>query len=168
MGRYNGNGSPDSSFNNSGIVLDPDNGNNGDNTIFPHASALAVQPDGKILVAGYSIPPGQSRGSTIYRYNPNGSRDTSFDSDGKVFTNLDGDDEISSIAVQTDGKIVVAGKAQIGASYDFTVMRYNADGSLDTSFDGDGIATIDFVGGYDFVNGLAIQADGKIVSRWCE
>ncbi len=159
MHRFNANGSPDSSFDSDGVLVETDNNSSN----YPVVYTVAIQSDGKILAAGNSGPSGPGRDSTIYRYNPNGSRDTSFDGDGKVFTNFGGEDAISSIAIQTDGKIVVAGKAQIGSSYDFTVMRYNSDGSLDTSFDGDGIATIDFVGGYDYVNALAIQADGKIL-----
>jgi len=159
MDRYNANGSPDTTFDGDGVLVDTDNNSSN----YPVIYTVAVQPDGKILAAGNSGPSGSERASTIYRYNPNGGRDISFDGDGKVFTNLGGDDAITSMALQTDGKIVVAGKAQIGSSYDFTVMRYHPDGTPDTSFDGDGIATIDFVGGYDYVNALAIQADGKIL-----
>jgi uncharacterized delta-60 repeat protein len=151
--RYNSNGSLDTTF-------DGDGKRTEGGQLSSYLGAVAIQTDGKILVAGRSFFIGYR--STVFRYNPDGSRDNSFDGDGVVTTDLGGDDEISSMVIQSDGKIVIAGRAQ-GASYDFSVIRYNADGSLDTSFDGDGVATIDFVGGYDYVNAMALQADGKIV-----
>jgi len=151
--RYNPNGSLDTTFGVGGKRTES-------GQLSSYLAAVAIQTDGKILVAGRSFFIGYS--STVFRYNTDGSRDNSFDGDGKVTTDLGGDDEISSMVIQSDGKIVIAGRAE-GASYDFAAIRYNADGSLDTSFDGDGVATIDFVGGYDYVNAMALQADGKIV-----
>jgi uncharacterized delta-60 repeat protein len=156
--RYNPNGSLDSSFGNGGMLVDGDNGSNRGKPL-----TVVVQPDGKILAAGQGYNFGPGFGSTIYRYNADGTRDSTFDGDGRVFTDLGDRDELSSMALQADGKIVVAGRAENGSSYDFTVMRYNSNGSLDATFDGDGVVTIDFVGGYDYVNALALQADGKIV-----
>ncbi len=68
------------------------------------------------------------------------------------------------MAVESDGKIVVAGGASKNTSYsyDFALVRYNSDGSLDTSFDGDGIVRTDF-GSTERAYSVAIQADGKIV-----
>ena len=157
IARYNPDGSLDNSFDGDGKIVDAENGS------FPYIRALAIQPDGKIVAAGRSYEFGPGFASTVYRFNPDGSRDGSFDVDGKVRTDLGGDDEFTSISLQSDGKIVAAGKALNGTSYDFTVARYNSSGSPDTSFDGDGIATIDFVGGYDYVDAMAIQTDGKFV-----
>jgi uncharacterized delta-60 repeat protein len=158
MVRYNPNGSLDSSFGNGGLVVDGDNGSNRGKPL-----AVVVQPDGKILTAGQGFSFSLGYGSAIYRYNADGTRDNSFDGDGRVYIHFGNDDLLSSMALQPDGKIVVAGKAQIGSSYDFSVMRFNSNGSPDTSFDGDGVVTIDFVGGYDYVNAMSLQADGKIV-----
>ena len=96
-----------------------------------------------------------------------GALDPTFGGTGKVTTNFgSGDAQCQSVAVQSDGKIVVAGIAfnagAIGGG-DFAVVRYNLDGSLDTSFNGTGKVTTDFAGGYDYGQSVAIQSDGKIV-----
>ncbi len=76
------------------------------------------------------------------RYNTNGSLDTSFDGDGRVTTPIGASQDIAeSIVIQSDGKIVVAGRSSNGSNDDFAVVRYNSNGSLDTSFDGDGKQT---------------------------
>ena len=97
----------------------------------------------------------------LARYNPNGSLDTSFSGDGKQTTDFGGFDGANGVALQGDGKIVAVGVG--GASDDFALARYNPNGSLDTSFSGDGKQTTDF-GGSDQANGVALQGDGKIVA----
>jgi uncharacterized delta-60 repeat protein len=98
------------------------------------------------------------------RYNTDGSLDTSFDTDGKVTTAIGASyDFVSSIALQSDGKIVVAGYFVNGDNYDFALVRYNTDGSPDTSFSGDGIVTTAIGAGSDSVTSIALQSDGKIV-----
>ena len=94
-----------------------------------------------------------------------GDLDTSFDTDGVVTTAIGAsNDYVSSIALQSDGKIVVAGYTYNGSNYDFAVVRYNADGSLDTSFSGDGVVTTAISGAsVDVANSIALQGDGKIV-----
>lgn len=125
------------------------------------AISMALQSDGKIVVAGDSYT-GNDFDFAVARYNTNGTLDTSFSSDGKATTDFGGDDYGSSVAIQSDGKIVVSGYIDGGGAVDFAISRYNSDGSLDTSFSSDGKVLIDF-GRYDFGNALAIQADGKIV-----
>jgi len=126
--------------------------------------AVAIQSDGKIVVAGYSDN-GSGHDFALVRYNTDGSLDTSFDGDGRVTTNADstGYEPGNAIAIQSDGKIVVAGDFYNGSIYDFAVVRYNTDGSLDISFDGDGMVTTDINSSYDKSHAVAIQADGKIV-----
>jgi uncharacterized delta-60 repeat protein len=125
--------------------------------------AVAIQPDGKIVVAGRSNN-GSDYDFAVVRYNLDGSLDTSFDGDGIATTPVGtAMDEAYAIAIQSDGKIVVAGRARIGTGNDFAVVRYNSNGSLDTSFDGDGKVTSDFGGGQDEAYSLAIQTDGRIV-----
>ena len=97
---------------------------------------------------------------------PTAPRITSFGSGGIVRTDIRGDaDQAEAVAVQPDGKIVVGGLAAkvAGSLSDFALARYNADGSLDTSFGSGGIVTTDF-GGEDAAVALAVQADGKIVA----
>jgi uncharacterized delta-60 repeat protein len=117
--------------------------------------SVAVQADGKILVAGSS-----DGDFALARYNSDGSIDTSFSSDGKLVTDFAGsDDHGNSVTVQPDGKILVAGSSD----GDFALARYNSDGSLDTSFSYDGRDTTNFGGSDDGCNNVTMQADGKIL-----
>jgi uncharacterized delta-60 repeat protein len=128
------------------------------------AGSVAIQADGKILVTGTTVPPGAGADFALARYNSDGSLDTTFGTDGKVTTDFGSQDSAGSVAIQADGKIVVTGVSiQPGTGYDFALARYNTDGSLDTTFDGDGKVTTDFGFSYDYGMDLAIQADGKIV-----
>ncbi len=100
----------------------------------------------------------------LARYNPNGSLDTTFSGDGKQMTDVG--DVANGVALQGDGKIVAAGRGAGGGGYAFALARYNPNGSLDTSFSGDGKQTTDFgfpnqIGG---ARGVALQGDGKIVA----
>ena len=122
------------------------------------AGAVAIQSDGKIVVAGVS-----DGDVTLFRYNSNGALDSIFSGDGKVVTNVGDTSSASEIAIQSDGKIVVAGSSQLGDSR-ILLIRYNSNGSLDTTFSGDGIATIDVSEGEDRASAVAIQSDGKIVA----
>jgi uncharacterized delta-60 repeat protein len=99
----------------------------------------------------------------LVRYDTDGSLDTSFDSDGKVTTEVgSGNDEAYSVAIQPDGKIVAAGDST-GSNNDFALVRYNTDGSLDTNFGTGGKVTTE-VGTNDYAYSVAIQSDGKIVA----
>jgi uncharacterized delta-60 repeat protein len=157
LARYNTNGSLDTGFDTDG-KLTSDIG-----SIYSVARAVAIQSDGKIVTAGYASN-GSNSDFSVVRYNTDGSFDTGFDGDGKALIPIGSStDTAYSVAIQSDGKIVVAGQTYTGSSYDFAVARLNSDGSLDTSFDTDGKVTTDFFGYTDCANGLAIQADGKIV-----
>lgn len=130
---------------------------------------MAVQADGKIVTVGLSEPPeGGAADFALARYNPNGSLDTSFDGDGMVLTDVSGggEDIADGVAVQPDGKIVVVGRSMdpVSGGNRFTVVRYNANGSLDSSFDGDGIARTDFGAGVQEAYAVAVQANGAIVA----
>ena len=126
------------------------------------ATGVALQGDGKIVAVGHAgdFPDDDF---ALARYNPNGSLDTSFSDDGKRRTNFGGgDDAASGVALQSDGKIVAVGR-DCSAGCDFALARYNPNGSLDTSFGGDGKQTTSFGGGDDGAAGVALQGDGKIV-----
>jgi uncharacterized delta-60 repeat protein len=124
---------------------------------------VIVQPDGKIVAGGFART-GSSDDVALARYNPDGSPDTSFDSDGKVTTDIaGGNDRILALGVQSDGKIVAVGSSGWDKSW---MVRYGADGSLDTSFDEDGKVSLnlpDASGDVAYVEDLAVQEDGKIV-----
>jgi uncharacterized delta-60 repeat protein len=160
VARYNTDGSPDPSFGGgTGKVSTPVLNR------FDYGRAVVIQPDGKIIVAGAAQPTAGNQFALV-RYNPDGTLDTSFDTDGKVTTSFTGTalDGAKSLALQADGKIVAAGTIITGGATDFALARYNPDGSLDTSFDGDGRVTTPVLSSYDYANSVAIQPDGKIVA----
>jgi uncharacterized delta-60 repeat protein len=158
--RYQTNGSLDTGFGRSGRVTTKIG-------IQDAALAVALQPDGKIVAAGYANigPAGAlNLAFALVRYNANGSLDRSFDGDGKVVTDLTAYlDELTGVAIQPDGKIVAAGFINAGYSTDFAVARYNPNGSLDTSFGQGGIAQTDFFHGVDGGTEMVLLPDGKIV-----
>jgi uncharacterized delta-60 repeat protein len=126
------------------------------------ANAVALQPDGKIVVAGY-----HDGEFALARYNTGGSLDPTFDGDGRVTTSFGAGANADAWAVvlQADGKIVAAGPTSSGgANSDFALARYNADGALDTTFDGDGKVTTPVGTGSDEASALALQSDGKLVA----
>ncbi|WP_303722310.1 hypothetical protein [Malonomonas rubra] len=156
--RYNSDGSLDTSFNGTGIVT-TDIGS-GDNA---YSLALQPGPDGKILLAGYSYLNNYSQ-IALLRYNSDGSLDTSFNTTGFVTTDINGYyDYALSIALQDDGKILVGGYSDNGSKNDMALLRYNSDGSLDTSFNTTGIVTTNVGGLNDGAYSVAIQGDGNIL-----
>jgi uncharacterized delta-60 repeat protein len=91
--------------------------------------------------------------------------DRDFDGDGIVINQLgDRDDEAKALAIQADGKILVAGYTETDMGHDGVVIRYNTDGSLDNTFNGTGILIIDIGGGSNFFEAIALQEDGKIIA----
>jgi uncharacterized delta-60 repeat protein len=159
--RYNTDGSLDTSFSGDGIVTTDITGS------FDFASSIAIQSDGKIVVAGYAFKFG-FYDFAVVRYNTDGSLDTSFSGDGIVTTAIgDVDDLVTSVLLQSDGKIVAAGYTYDGATIDFAVVRYNTDGSLDTTFNAgviDGIVTTGIGASQAVAESIALQSDGKIVA----
>ena len=109
---------------------------------YADGNSVAAQRDGKIVVAGYADVGGVDRFALV-RYNSDGSLDTSFNSNGKVTTAVGtGTCKGEGVALQEDGKIVVVGHSfNAGGQSCFTVLRYGADGSLDTSFGDSGKVT---------------------------
>lgn len=164
--RYNANGSLDTDFGAGGIVMTPsiDVGTSGNSNDVPNA--IVIQSDNKIVAAGYSLS-GAAYVFSLVRYNSDGSLDTSFDVDGKVITQIGtSTDYAIAVAIQADDKIVSVGGSYLGGSYNFALVRYNVDGSLDTSFGVGGKVTTDLDAGFDFdiAESVAIQSDGKIVA----
>src|SRR5204862_1251894 len=134
--------------------------------------ALALQSDGKIVAAGrmgiFFYPADQRKGNVaLARYNPDGSPDATFGNGGTVVTDFGQGLESYAIAlmIQPDGKLVIAGES----SYEFLVARYNPNGTLDTTFSGDGHALANFSSNWDAANDAVLQTDGKIVLvGWAE
>jgi uncharacterized delta-60 repeat protein len=148
---------------------------------FDSGSQMAIQSDGKIIVAGVTPRPGGEGYYNILllRYNTNGSLDTSFDGDGIVTTQVgSGQLSVADVAIQGSDKIVIVGTADGTAQTitEFLAVRYNPNGSLDTTFDNDGIVQTNIGPSVDTARAVAIQTDGKIVvaggtyqagSYWC-
>ncbi|MEM7256082.1 MAG: LamG-like jellyroll fold domain-containing protein, partial [Pseudomonadota bacterium] len=124
-----------------------------------YAEGASIDADGRTLVIGRS-----DTGLAVSRFNEDGSLDTSFSSGGTLDTDfgLSGVEGID-IAIQPDGKIVVTGSFDNGTDRDFLVARLNEDGSTDTSFDADGLKTIDILGDDDSTPKVIVQTDGKLV-----
>jgi uncharacterized delta-60 repeat protein len=157
--RYNANGTLDTTFSEFGVATTAVG--LGDDEL----TCLALQADGKIVAAGYSdVGPSGYYDFALVRYNPDGTLDTTFDGDGKLTTSIGtGIDVLTSVALQADGKIVAAGYSRDGTNEDFALVRYNTNGTLDTTFDGDGKLTIPAGTGVDRIQDLVLQADGAIV-----
>lgn len=162
VARFNANGSLDTSFGSAGRrTISFDTGSE-------YAWSVAVQPDGKIVAAGYSD---NAEGDfAVARLTSNGSLDPTFSSDGKDVTDIGRSaDELvdgsQSVAVQPDGKIVVLGSAYTGpvTGQDFAVARYLSDGALDPTFGVNGRVTLDFGSQFDAGWGVAVAPNGKIV-----
>lgn len=145
-----------------------DNTFSGDGRVFAdfdgpaEALDVAVGPSGRIVAAGYA-----GGRTAVLRLTGDGTPDTTFGGDGSVTANPAGPvpqegGDGRALALQPDGKIVVGGQAG-STRFDFALMRFNGDGSVDTGFDGDGVVRTDF-GDYESVEGLALQPDGRIVA----
>ncbi len=129
-----------------------------------YPTGAVIQPDGKIVVAG-KMHNGSNYDFALIRFNADGSLDNSFDFNAITLTGIgSGNDELTDLALQPDGKLVVSGYAHNGTNNDFALARFNSDGSLDGAFDGDGRLTTTFGGGEDVANGVAIQADGRVLA----
>lgn len=146
----------DLAFGNNGIVrMDLNNSNDVPN-------AIKVQPDGKILVAGYTSD-GSMDNICLARFNNDGTPDTGFGSNGTVITQLAYSSMASDIQIQADGKICVAGHTWSGTENEFMVARYHSNGTLDSGFGSSGIVTTTFPGKNTVARALQIQSDGKMV-----
>jgi uncharacterized delta-60 repeat protein len=148
--------------------LDPTFGGDGRVTIdiqgspYDFAQSMVVQEDGKIVVAGPSNYP--TAVFAIVRHNTDGSLDAGFGDGGTVRVPFPNYADATSVALQADGKLIVGGTTyNDGTGIDFAAVRLNRDGSLDTTFDGDGRVTIDFDAYQDdFCLSVAVDV-GKVV-----
>ena len=154
--RFNANGSLDTSFFDDGTKSVDFAGNDA-------ARDVLVQPNGRIVVVGTG---GTLADVFVTRLNPNGSNDLSFNGVGVAGFDIGGTDVGWAAALQADGKIVIATSSTVAGNNSIAVMRLNTDGTRDTSFDGDGLRTIDYGGSPAsslFVRDLLVQPDGKYV-----
>ena len=127
------------------------------------ARAVAIQPDGKIVAAGFA---GDKATFAVARYHDDGHLDNTFSGDGKFTTNFtSGDDAAYGLALQADGKIVVAGSAREGnGDAMFALARYDTSGHLDRTFGDNGKLVTNFTPKGDTAFAVAVQPDGKVVA----
>jgi len=155
-------------------ALDPSFGTDGavnlDTGGSDRALALAIQPDGRIVVAGQSFTSPDPNVAVVWRLTTGGGLDSSFDTDGVAAVSDGSDDNAEAVALEPDGKIVIAGSTNLPPNpRNAIVWRLKADGgagalngALDPTFDTDGQASVDG-GGDDIARGVAVQPDGRIV-----
>ncbi len=163
VARYNPNGTLDTTFGSGGIATSNPSGSQ------DRAFSIALQPgDGKIILAGGAAEGNYYSEIALTRFTASGALDTGFGSGGTVLTNLANStfEEAHDVVLQPDGKIVAVGYVNPsgGSSapvYDFAVLRYNANGSLDGTFGSGGVTTTD-LGGNDEAIRAALQPDGRI------
>lgn len=140
-----------------------------------YARGIAIQPDGKLVAAGVVSIGGLTRVRLDYalaRYHADGSLDRTFGVEGTVTTQIDQNTyNVPTLALQPDGKLIVAGEALVGDRTVFALVRYLPDGSLDRTFGAGGKVTTDFAAGRSassfapsFVRAVAVQPDGKLVA----
>jgi uncharacterized delta-60 repeat protein len=154
LARYTTNGTLDTTFSGDGKVT---------TSVGPNGSSalgVAIQADGKIVAAGSS---GSRFG--LARYTTNGTLDTTFSGDGKLATRFKDGSLANAVAIESDGRIVAAGESSLLIlNGTFALARYDTDGTLDTTFSGDGKVTTNFDSRADFATAVAIQSDGRIVA----
>lgn len=157
--RYHPDGSLDTSFGSGGIVSTPV-GN-----VRSSAQALVLQPDGRLVAAGMAMDNSVNTIFALARYHPDGSLDTTFGGDGMVTTSIGVNASARDLVLQTDGRLVAAGPSrEHQRTDDFTLVRYESDGSLDTTFGGDGIVRTSIGSGTDIAHALALDENGRLVS----
>jgi uncharacterized delta-60 repeat protein len=161
LARYNVDGTADTSFGDGGLVMTDFFGES------DYAEALAITPDGKILAAGGAGTVANTNGHqrfAVVRYNADGSLDATFGAGGVAVAPKQSDaDFVADVAALPDGKVLDLGYSWASVG-DYTIMRFNADGSFDATFGGgDGIAKAD-LGAWDRAASLAMLNDGRFVA----
>jgi uncharacterized delta-60 repeat protein len=151
--RCNANGTLDPAFGTGGSVITHFGRE------FESANGVALQPDGKIIVAGYSQNDSDDSQFALARYTPNGTLDPAFNGTGKAIAHFGPDTEAFTVALQRDGKIVVGGWVNL----QMALARFNSNGTVDTSFGTNGLVT-HREGNWDSWQKIIVQPDQKIVA----
>ena len=170
LARFNVSGELDTSFGTGGKVTTSIAG-----STQARGNSVAIKSNGKILLGGYArfgTSPNEYDNFVLAQYNTDGSLDTDFGDDGLVigFIAENSNDQAHSVAVQDNGKIILAGWVALsGPSADFSMYRFNIDGSIDTTFGTNGRVTTDFGATVDKAYSAVIQSDGDIIlagTKW--
>ena len=161
--RYEINGTLDASFGSGGKLITVVGSGNSD------ASAVALQPDGKLLISAQCVTVSKNDFCTL-RYNANGTPDASFGTSGTLVTSVStGNDFVTAMTLQPDGKLILAGHCAVSGQLDFCAVRTTAAGALDTTFGTGGKLITAISNGAtpatsnDFLTAMALQPDGKLL-----
>lgn len=161
VARFNSDGTVDTTFGNSGVA------GTATEDISEAAYDIMVQPDGRIVLAGYRLPEGILLPTEllVLRLNPNGTFDATFGLNGVAEMPDFGNegDFAEALTLQSDGRIVVVGQKSNKTQPDFAIVRYNPDGTLDATFGTNGMSAVDFFGGVDVARAVAITGDGGLL-----
>lgn len=162
LARYDPTGSLDRTFGEGGVVTTRFLGQGA------RAEAVALQPDGRIVVVGFlccDFPK-----IALARYEPDGSLDVSFGRDGRVTSRpVPSGGIANAVAIQPDGRLVVAGGTNLNPPKRFALARYDPNGSPDRTFGEGGVVTTRFLGEGAAANALTLQPDGRIVAAgWAD
>ncbi|HKA17046.1 MAG TPA: hypothetical protein VKN18_01910 [Blastocatellia bacterium] len=158
--RYNSDGTPDAGFGAKGVVL-TDFANNSDDI-----AAAILKADGSIIAVGFAAMGTTGKDFAIAQYDRGGSHDSTFGVGGKATIDFFGStDEARAVTLQPDGRIVVAGSAFNGSTLaDFALVRFNADGTIDSNFGSKGRVTVNFFDNLDAAEAVIVLSDGRIVA----
>jgi uncharacterized delta-60 repeat protein len=153
MLRFTADGFPDTSFAGNGRLLIPSP------AVSEFLTSVAVQADGRIVAGG-----GSGSDLLVMRFTADGSPDLTFGGGtGRVTTPMGGFSQANSVIVKPNGKILAAGTVEFSGQQNFAIACYNADGSLDTSFSGDGKLAFNFGGMPSLARGMAVDGLGRVV-----
>jgi uncharacterized delta-60 repeat protein len=161
LARYNRDGSLDATFGAGGKVRIFVSASTGS------ATAIAIQHDGRIIIAANSYSPATGEDFALVRYTPTGRLDTTFGSSGEVVTDVSASgstDALGSLAIAANGTLYAAGRSDAKGTDDVAVARYTGHGILDPSFGDGGIALTDFQGGRDVADGLDLRPNGEVLA----
>jgi len=168
--RFNEDGSLDTTFNGTGIVTSHSAAGGNDDDF---AGAIVLDESGRLVITGWSKGGKGDFDMTVWRYNTDGSLDTTFGGDGIVAyhdaAGGGGNDYGNDVVIDSQGRILVTGQSCTGSEYwafDMAIYRYDRSGNLDHSFDGDGIVTHNSAAGgdrFDMGNALALDRNGRIL-----
>jgi uncharacterized delta-60 repeat protein len=177
VARFDALGALDTSFGTNGFVITTGPSFNASNLVFDRAysNSIVIQPDGYFVIGGTvrKTSPAPNRSYlALVRYTSTGALDPSFGTGGRVYQlfNSASDEYGNSLTIQSDGKLVLAGAGNTGLTDNFIITRFTLTGSVDTTFNSSGtypgLLTVSsfFPGSSDFVNGVKIDSNGRIIA----
>ncbi|NMO15911.1 hypothetical protein HPC49_24205 [Pyxidicoccus fallax] len=155
--RYTASGAPDTTFGSGGLVIY-------NYVMYDHATDVAIQPDGRILLAGASSN-NTNLDFVVARFTSTGALDSTFGFGGRATYGFasGSNDSLSDMVLQPDGKVLVVGLTYTPGTPDFGLVRFTASGALDSSFGSGGALKINLFGSTDQAMAVAVQTDGKIL-----